>query len=222
MNLLRRAAASMTVAALGLTTALALAPSASASVSAASGARTLGTTSLAEVLAADGASFDRNWYDFDIVDAAVTAVLTAKPDSPVKVLADGNTPVTAFLPNDRAFQVLVADLTGKCYHREGKVFEAAATLGIDTIEQVLLYHVIPGATITSRQALRADGATLQTALPGGTFQVDVISRYFGIVQLVDADPNDVNPFLIPRKLDINKGNKQIAHGISFVLRPADL
>jgi len=42
------------------------------------------------------------------------------------------------------------------------------------------------------------------------------------VSLVDADPNDANPFLVRSKLDINKGNRQIAHGISLVLRPADL
>jgi len=50
----------------------------------------------------------------------------------------------------------------------------------------------------------------------------VISRYFGIVALVDNDRNDINPFLVPGELNINKGNRQIAHGISFVLRPADL
>lgn len=38
-----------------------------------------GTDSLAALLAADGAVFDRDWNDYDIVDAAVTAVLTAKP-----------------------------------------------------------------------------------------------------------------------------------------------
>ena len=34
-----------------------------------------GTTSLAEVLAADGTKFDKNWKDFDILEAAVVAVL---------------------------------------------------------------------------------------------------------------------------------------------------
>ncbi|WP_232514472.1 hypothetical protein [Cellulomonas sp. PSBB021] len=43
-----------------------------------------------------------------------------------------------------------------------------------------------------------------------------------IVVLRDADRNDVNPLLVRSKLDINAGNAQIAHGISFVLRPADL
>ena len=42
----------------------------------------------------------------------------------------------------------------------------ASTLGIDTIENVLLYHVVPGATVTYRQALKSNGAVLNTALPG--------------------------------------------------------
>ena len=54
----------------------------------------LGTKSLASVLASDGDTFDRNWYDYDVLTQAVGAVLAAKPNSPVKVLADGWTAVT--------------------------------------------------------------------------------------------------------------------------------
>jgi hypothetical protein len=181
-----------------------------------------GTASLASVLAADGDQFDRNWYDFDILDRAVTTVLTVKPGSAVGVLADGTVPLTAFLPNDRAFQLLALDLTHRWYGSEQKVFDALATaVGVDAIEQVLLYHVVPGATIDSAAALDSDGASLTTA-QGGTFTVDVISRRSAIVRLIDADRNDVNPFLVRSKLDLNKGNVQIAHGISFVLRPIDL
>ena len=126
-----------------------------------------GTDSLASVLAADGSGFDRNWNDFDIADNAVTAVLDAKPDSAVAVLADGTVALTAFLPTDRAFRKLARDLTGKTYKTEAQVFGAlASTLGIDTIENVLLYHVVPGATVTYRQALRSNGAVLSTALAG--------------------------------------------------------
>ena len=209
---IRRLAASLAVTALAGGTVVGLAPAASAA----------GTTSLASVLAADGAGFDRDWYDFDIVDNAVTAVLTAKPDSAVAVLADGAVPLTAFLPNDRAFQVLVHDFTHRWYGSEEKVFTALAeAVGIDAIEQVLLYHVVPGATIDSATALASDGAALTTA-QGGTFTVDVLSKRIPIVVLRDADRNDVNPLLVRNRLDLNAGNAQIAHGISFVLRPADL
>ena len=210
---IRRLAASLAVTALAGGAAVGLAPAASAAT---------GTTSLASVLAADGAGFDRDWYDFDIVDNAVAAVLAAKPGSPVAVLADGTVPLTAFLPNDRAFQVLTADLTHRWYGSEEKVFAGLAqAVGIDAIEQVLLYHVVPGATIDSATALASDGATLTTA-QGGTFTVDVLSKRIPVVVLRDADRNDVNPLLVRSKLDINAGNAQIAHGISFVLRPSDL
>lgn len=179
----------------------------------------LGTRSLATVLAKDGSGFDRNPNDFDIADNAVAAVLKAKPSSPVAVLADGTTPLTAFLPTDRAFRELAHELTGKRYTSERAVFgDLAATLGIDTIESVLLYHVVPGATITYQQARRSDGAVLQTALPGATLTVDVTRRHR--VALVDADTNDRDPRIV--RFDINKGNVQIAHGIDRVLRPVDL
>src|SRR6185437_9212405 len=99
-----------------------------------------GTRSLAAVLAADGSGFDHRWWDYDILDNAITAVLKAKPSSPVGVLADGTVPLTAFLPNDIAFARLAHDLTGKWYPSEQAVFAAVASLGIDTIEAVLLYH----------------------------------------------------------------------------------
>lgn len=186
--------------------------------------KALGDRSLASVLLANGGgTFDRNWYDYDILTQAVLAVLKAKPNSPVGLLTKGDVALTAFLPNDRAFQVLTADLTHKWYGTEKQVFNALVkAVGVNAIEQVLLYHVIPGATITSKDALKANGATLTTALPGATIKVKVLSKFFKLIELKDNDPNDVNPIINPRAFDINKGNKQIAHGIIFVLRPADL
>ena len=181
-----------------------------------------GTRSLAAVLTADGNRFDRNASDFDILTEAVLAVLAAKPDSPVSVLTDGNVALTAFLPNDLSFKLLAKDLTGRYRSSEKRTFKALVkAVGVDTIEQVLLYHVVPGATIDSRTALRSDGAALTTA-QGGTVRVDVLSKRLGLVQLRDQDRNDVDPFLVPGKLDLNKGNKQIAHGIFLVLRPIDV
>lgn len=182
-----------------------------------------GTTSLAAVLTADGNQFDRDWYDYDIVTEAVLAVIAAdtNANSPVRLLTDGTVPLTAFIPNDRAFQVLVRDLTGRWVHSEADVFAAVAGLGIDTVENVLLYHVIPGATIGSSDAVRANGAQLTTAL-GSTIGVRVLSRWLPLIQLRDQDPDDFDPLVNPWALDINRGNVQIAHGITLVLRPANL
>jgi hypothetical protein len=85
-----------------------------------------GDRSLAALLTADGNRFDRNGRDYDVVTEAVLAVLAAKPSSPVGVLADGSVPLTAFLPDDRAFRLLVKDLTGRWVVRESAVFAAVA------------------------------------------------------------------------------------------------
>jgi hypothetical protein len=196
-----------------------------AAPSAASAAPTAptGTRSLAAVLTANGnGQFDGNPFDYDIVTQAVLAVVGAKPASPVGLLTKGDVALTAFLPPDFAFRDLVRQLTGRSYASEKDVFNAlVAAAGVDTIETVLLYHVVPGATITSKDAVNADGATLTTA-QGGTITVDVVVKWLGLVKLVDQDPTDANPYLNPFALDINKGNKQIAHGITAVLRPVDL
>ena len=182
-----------------------------------------GTRSLAAVLTANGnGTFDSNPFDYDIVTQAVLAVVAAKPASPVALLANGNVALTAFLPSDFAFRDLVRQLTGKTYGSEQQVFDAlVAAAGVDTVEAVLLYHVVPGATIASADAVKADGAALTTA-QGGTITVDVLVSWLGVVRLIDQDPSDANPYLNPFALNINKGNKQIAHGITAVLRPIDL
>ncbi len=176
-----------------------------------------GEVSLVKVLSADGTKLDHNWNDFDIVEKAAFAVLAEKPDSAVGVLADGSVKLTAFVPTDRAFRRLVHDLTGK-WVSEKKTFAAVAGLGIDTVEAVLLYHVVPGAVVTYKTAKKADGAKLTTAA-GSKIKVNV--RH-GHVFLIDKDKNDLNPRVIVSLRNINKGNKQIAHGINRVLRPVDL
>ncbi|WP_322921377.1 hypothetical protein [Nocardioides renjunii] len=216
MRLFRRFAVSLAVP-------LAAALVAPAGAAGATGDGPPGTRSLAAVLTSDGNQFDRNWHDYDIVTEAVLAVIAADADadSPVRLLTDGTVPLTAFLPNDRAFQLLVKDLTGQWVRSEADVFAATAGLGIETVEDVLLYHVVPGATITARDAVRADGADLTTAL-GPVIGVRVYSRYLPLIGLRDQDPDDADPIVNPFALDINRGNAQIAHGITFVLRPVNL
>ncbi len=179
-----------------------------------------GTRSLVTVLTSDRNHFDRSWDDFDITTEAVRAVLKAKPDSAVGVLAQGRTRLTAFVPTDRAFRRLYQDLTGDVVRSERRLFGLLVrTLGVDTIEGVLLYHVVPGATITRRQALRSDGASLTTAA-GSAVTVDVYERGRRYVRLLDLDPDDRNGRIVA--FDLNKGNRQIAHAVNRVLRPANL
>ena len=177
-----------------------------------------GTTSLASVLTSGKQGFDHNHADYDIVTAAVLAVLKANPDSQVKVLADGSTPLTAFIPTDRAFLNLASALTGKDITSESKAFTTVAGLGIPTVEKVLEYHVIPGATIMSSDALKANGAKLDTALSGASITVKVNAAKPSIA-LVDGATALRNPRVILSQVDINAGNVQVAHGINAVLLP---
>ena len=207
-------AAGFTAVVLAATATVAAAPGAQAAPSPADRA---GKTSLADVLAADGQRFDKKWGDFDILDAAVMAVLDAKPKSAVAVLADGKVRLTAFLPNDRAFRKLARTLTGKAPKTEKATFTAlAGAAGIDVIETVLLYHVVPGKTLNAAKVVQADGKKLTTA-QGGKITVNVKGKK---VVLVDADPDVHNPRVIAT--DINKGNRQIGHAINRVLLPLDL
>ena len=172
-----------------------------------------GTTSMAAVLTADGNQFDNNSKDFDVLTEAVLAVLANNPNSAVKVLTDGTVALTVFAPTDEAFRALVKDLTGKNVRSEKKIFAAVAGLGLPTVEAVLLYHVVAGSTITSKQALKADGATLSMA-SGGKVSVDVTNKK---ITLTDANDGLKDPMVIA--VDINKGNAQIAHAIDRVLIP---
>lgn len=180
----------------------------------------LGTTSIAEVLAGDGLEFDETWKDFDILDQAVNDVIAAKPDSAVAVLADGRVRLTAFAPTDRAFRRLVTEVAGTRPADEATTYDLLSTVGVDTIESILLYHVVPGAPITYRAAAKADGAKLKTA-NGARLEVDYRPKS-GLVRLIDKDTDAMNAFVLPAAKNLNKGNRQIAHGVSRVLRPIDL
>lgn len=205
---IKRAAALGAAALIGAT-ALVTAPAANAAND--------GTTSLATVLKAGQAKFDQDDKDFDIVTKAVEAVLANKPDSAVSVLADGTTALTAFIPTDRAFKNLASALSNKTVKTEAGAFKVVAGLGIDTVESVLLYHVVPGATILSGDALKANGAKLKTALEGKVIRVRVTDK--PAIILGDYAPKLANPRVNLDQVDINKGNKQVAHGINAVLLP---
>ena len=201
--------AALGAAALVGATALVAAPTASAAND--------GTESLATALNVGQAKFDQDDKDFDVLTKAIEAVLAAKPDSAVKVLADGNTALTAFAPTDRAFKNLASVLTNRTIKTEAGAFKAVAGLGIDTVETVLLYHVVPGATIMSGDALKANGVRLKTAVPGKVIRVKVTSA--PAIILGDYNTALANPRVNLDQVDINKGNKQVAHGINAVLMP---
>jgi uncharacterized surface protein with fasciclin (FAS1) repeats len=186
---------------------------------------------IADVLLSDKAGddangFDRNWYDFDIVTQAVLNFPAL-----VSAAQDPNATLTVFAPNDRAFQVLVKELTGKWQPTEGKTYEALVNWAVETagslegglelINTVLTYHIV-GSKISASDALKSDGETL-TTLQGGTFEVDVVSKRFQFIVLKDQDPNDLNPWIVRSKFNVGgELSNGYIHGIGLVLRPVPL
>lgn len=210
MNVRHRIIAVAVAAGVGLAPVLVGATSANAEA---------GTKSLAKVLLKDtkkngSPSFDKNGGDFDILTAAVLGVLDAKPGSSVGVLTDGSVKLTAFLPTDAAFERTGKALGLKAKNEEKLAGKYVNALGVKGLEDVLLYHVVPGVKINAGDAAKSDGAKLETAL-GQKITVNV--KKDGIF-LKDRNRDVKNPKVIVT--NINQGNKQIAHGINRVLLPA--
>ncbi|MCZ3388211.1 MAG: fasciclin domain-containing protein [Actinomycetia bacterium] len=176
-----------------------------------------GTNSLGDVLLADTVegqpSFDKKGGDFDILTAAVLAVLGDNADSSVKVLLDGTTTLTAFLPTDAAFERTGGDLGITAKNEANLTGKLVDALGLSNIEQILLYHVAPGVKINANAVADSDGAKLDMA-NGQTVGVNVTND--GIF-LKDKNQDVANAKVVVT--DINKGNKQIAHAINRVLLP---
>ena len=170
---------------------------------------------LTDVWNLPSAEFDRNSADVDIFTSVFMDVWGQLPESPVQAIANGNTALTAFVPTDAAFRSLVKYLTGKTLKTEQAVANAVMGLGAKTVEKVILYHVIVGDPILSPDALKANGAKLNAA-SGETVGVSVKGT---TITLIDKVKKYKNPTVILAAVDINKGNKQVAHAINQVLLP---
>ena len=147
---------------------------------------------------------DANGKDYDLLVAAVLA--TGLDDA----LA-GDTALTVFAPNDRAFQRLVADLTGaeELPSEADALAAVLATFSPAQITSILLYHVTPGALDSG--AVLSSGAL--TMLDGGT--VTPASPF----RLVDETPALKDPKLVRQAIDLVATNGVI-HTIDRVLVPA--
>ena len=176
------------------------------------------TTSLAQVLAADGKKFDKKWGDFDILDAAVLAVLDAKPDSAVGVLAKRKARLTAFLPTDTAFRKLATALTGSRPRTEKATFTAladAAGIDVDRDGPALPRRARQDPDREEGRRGRRQGADHRPGRDGHRAG----QRQEGHARQTPT-PTSRNPRVIAT--NINKGNPQIAHAINGVLLPVDL
>ncbi len=190
----------------------------------------MGTRSLATVLNVANPAFDKNWADLDILTKAVATVLTVKPNSPVKKLANGRNSLTCFAPTDLAFKYFAEAATGKTIRTEANVFTGVVqyagtlatsigngTTAVDVVETVLLSHCTAG-TINSHAAMAAAHARATLTMFSGS-QVS-LRMVHGQIALYDTARQFRNARVIV--VDINKGNKQIAHVINRVILPVDI
>jgi uncharacterized surface protein with fasciclin (FAS1) repeats len=162
---------------------------------------------------------DGNPYDFDIVTKA--ALVTGADGTLASLDA-----FTLFAPNDRAFEVLAKDLglLGKDYKfsrtvDETKVFNAIASLGTDTITQVLLYHVVPNAKATGSDVVSGPKRQTLGMANGQDLKVNVLSKRWPLIVLGDKDGRYFNDIVVPSKIDVIETDNTVVHGISGVLLP---
>jgi uncharacterized surface protein with fasciclin (FAS1) repeats len=152
----------------------------------------------------------RNWYDFDILTAAVVA-----NGALAGAVQDPKTAVTLFAPNDRAFQLLAFDLTGKWYATEAGVLKAI--LGVvgdpegELLTTVLTYHVVGGKVTKAEVPIKENIPTAS----GLDFQVK--AGPFGTLRIDDDNTSLRDPFII--RTDIDAGHSVI-HSVSRVIMPA--
>lgn len=147
---------------------------------------------------------DRNPYDYDLLIAAVTATGLAP------VLDDETQRFTVFAPDDRAFQRLVADLTGGPVPTEAAALDAVlATFSTEQIKNILLYHVVGGRELGPLQVLLSRSLTMAN---GGIVKPRLL-------RLEDETPSLRDPRLVLWAIDIRATNGVIPP-IDRVLVPA--
>ncbi|GAB7192378.1 family 43 glycosylhydrolase [Kineococcus sp. NUM-3379] len=169
--------------------------------------------SLADVLAEDTSGPESppraNGADFDLLSVALDRVLTARPDSPLRALADPDRALTAFLPDDDAFvAALEATARGRVPHERAAAARLRSAYPVAELEKLLLGHVVLDATLPGGKLL--DGTGLTTAA-GSKLTVRVQN---GRVDLLDGGGRVAATVTTA---DVNLGQVQVGHALDRVL-----
>jgi uncharacterized surface protein with fasciclin (FAS1) repeats len=154
----------------------------------------------------------RNWYDFDILTKLVVVDGTL-----VDAVTDPKTAATLFAPNDRAFQLLAKDLTGRWFATETQTFNALAKAvanGDVNLTNVLTYHVVGGKVVKADVPFNTPVATLN----GG--EIIFKKSWFGI-RIQDEVSAFRDPTIIRTDIGADSSHSVI-HAISRVLIPANV
>jgi uncharacterized surface protein with fasciclin (FAS1) repeats len=103
---------------------------------------------------------------------------------------------------------------------ERRVFRAVFGAGVRdplAAEEILLYHLVRGDTMTHGQ-LRAAAPTSLATMQGGILRVRIRD---GRLTLLDVNPAYTDARTLPLLRNINRGNRQIAHGVDAVLSESE-
>ena len=177
-----------------LTAAVAAAAVAGLAAAPAQAAEPSRTTITDTVVTLSGSSgFDANGADFDILREAVLA-------TGLDGLLSKRRQLTVFAPTDQAF----LDLTGEA--TEAQAFAAVAGLGLDTVAEVLAYHVAPG---------RRTAADVVPAERVKTLQGGFLTKDAGSATLVDARGEEAT-IVAPDAALVSNG---VVHVIDAVVLP---
>lgn len=152
------------------------------------------------VVSGDPGTFDTNGADYDILREAGLA----------GALSGGAWTVLA--PNDVAFTRLLTALFGTAPADEAATFAIVAAVAGPLLETILLRHVVAGDTLSRTEAIRSRSLDVASTL--GPIPVRGVN-------LVDADPDLIDPKIIPSASDIAASNGVI-HTIDRVLLPIDV
>ena len=148
--------------------------------------------------------------DFSILLGAVIAIDTALPDSQLVATLSNPGNLTVFAPNNAAFAALAKDLgyAGDPADADAVLGFLAGNVPIETLRDVVLYHVLPEKKTAADIAADPE---LTTAL-GVTITGDLPT-------LVDKEPDLIDPSVIAADIMASNG---IVHVIDKVLLPIDL
>lgn len=168
---------------------------------------------------------DKRKGDFNIIGQVVLALAGGGVLTSADLETLSTAELTAFLPTDRAFRRLAADVSGSKWWKvkESEVIPIlTGALDLGTIGTVVKYHIYPGGKVDYRTALKLDSNKrngTEVFIPmygGGELGID---RRGGKLQLDDAGNagfGSNNPYVT--RPNIKAGNA-LVHGISEVLLP---